>query len=108
MNYQQQNWEGLLPVLSFLKDVIGEDGEKLPSSVIIDMGIINPLMSLLGEDYSMYTELQAEVSWLFANISAGTTDDTVCLIREGMINTGKNCLHNISNDEVHENVNIMF
>ena len=72
------------------------------------MEMLPHLLNLLSDKYADEKDLQTEVAWLLANISAGTSQDTQILVEMNIIPVMAHALRETVNDDLHENVTIIY
>ncbi len=99
----RQDWNGLIPYIKAFREFITDKREPIPGKVIVEMGIIPHLISLLEEKFSQYQQLQIEISWFMANLTAGSSDDTAYLVDENIIPTLSECIRFTNNQDLQEN-----
>jgi len=100
----RQDLNGLIPHIKSFREFITDKCEPIPGKVIVEMGIIPHLISLLEEKFSQYQQLQIEISWFMANLTAGSSDDTAYLVDQNIIPTLSQCLRFTNNQDLQENV----
>jgi len=99
-----QEFEQLTPIIEFLREATVDKSDAIPGEVIIDMQIVPHLISLLSETFMNHQKLQLELSWLLANISAGTSEDVSYLVAKGIIPALSKCLKFSNNEGFDENI----
>jgi len=99
-----QEFDRLTPLIEFLREATVDKHDAIPGEVIIDMGIVPSLISLLSENFSQYEKLQMELSWLLANISAGSSEDVNYLVSHGIVPALSKGLSFSNNENFHENI----
>ena len=87
-----------------MRECIADKPNPLPGKVVIDMGLVPHLLKLLSEEFNKEEVLQIEVSWLLANVCGGSTQDTMCLVKEGIIPVIIKNMKSTTNKILHENV----
>ena len=98
------DFPGLKDVIKCLREWITSQTDPLPGKVVNDMEMLPHLLNLLSDEFSREQELQTEVAWLLANISAGTSQDTQVLVERNIIPVMAHALRKNVNDNLHENV----
>jgi len=102
-NLNNNNFENLIPIIGFLRECIADKEDSIPGKTIIEMGIVPSLLDLLSVAYVKHEELQVQVAWLLANISAGNSQDTMHLVGLGIIPVISKSLKATNNEDLHEN-----
>ena len=102
---QERRWDDLGMIVHFLKEAVVSNNDRIPPKAVIDMGIVPDLLALLHEDLAEQGRLQTQAAWLLANITAGTSDDTMYLVKCNCIPIFARSLR-LKSDEVHENVSL--
>jgi len=100
----QRNYVALTNVIQFLRECISSKTDPLPGRVVNDMEMLPHLLNLLSDKFADEKDLQTEVAWLLANISAGTSSDTQVLVEMNIIPVMAHALRETVNDDLHENI----
>ncbi len=103
---QGRLWYELGMIIHFLKESIVSNEDRIHPKAVIDIGIVPDLLALLHEDLAEEGKLQTQAAWLLANITAGTSEDTMHLVKSNCIPIFARSLR-LKNDEVHENVSLL-
>jgi len=99
----RQDFNGLIPQIKSFRELITDKFEPIPGKVIVELGIVPHLISLLEEKFSQYQQLQIEIAWFLANLTAGSSDDTAYLVDQNIIPTLSQCLRFTTSEDLQEN-----